>query len=467
MNCLNIRKPTCIVIGDIMLDVQLHGSIEKIANEAPVPVLHVETRKEQVGGCGNVVMNLESLGCKKLFVLSTVGEDEGAASLKRILGGYPTIVPHLYSDPSYCTIVKTRGFSNRKIIFRYDVETRYNLLDSHSEQILQTLLEIVRNNSVDSIILSDYNKGCLTKELVQGVIAIARANSIRTFVDPKVEYAKYTGCTVFKPNVKELRDIFGIHYRFDRLEEIHAAMKEKVNCEATLLTLAENGMSLCGEDGEHIYESTEVSEVADVTGAGDVVMSILAYYYSTMTNRELIKLATWMGTHSVKHIGTYVLDRTAIIEAVRDITRDKVISADALQYLKHPTVLTNGCFDIVHEGHIALFNYCRSVRPPGGVVVVALNGDESIRNLKCPTRPVNNLQARIALLNQISAIDWIVVFTEDTPFELYRQICPTILVKGGDYVAESLIGREFCKEVRMFTYMEGKSTTNIVAKIRS
>jgi D-beta-D-heptose 7-phosphate kinase/D-beta-D-heptose 1-phosphate adenosyltransferase len=130
-------------------------------------------------------------------------------------------------------------------------------------------------------------------------------------------------------------------------------------------------------------------------------------------------------------------------------------------------VLTNGCFDIVHEGHIALFNYCRSVRPPGGVVVVALNGDESIRNLKGPTRPINNLKARIALLNQIAAIDWIVVFNEDTPYELYRQIYPTILVKGGDYVAESLVGREFCKEVKIFSYIEGKSTTNIVSTIRS
>ena len=467
MNCLNTRRPTCIVIGDIMLDVQLHGSIEKIANEAPVPVMHMETRKEQLGGCGNALMNLESLGCAKLFVLSTVGEDEGAATLTRILGDYPTIVPHLYSDPSYRTIVKTRGFSNKKIIFRYDAEKKYTLLDTHSEQILQTLLEIVRNNSVDSIVLSDYNKGCLTKEVVQGVIAIARANSIHTFVDPKVEYAKYTGCTVFKPNTKELRDIFGIHYSHDRLQEIHAAMKEKVQCEATLLTLAENGMSLSAADGEHVYESTEAADVTDVTGAGDVVMSILAYYYGVLSARELVQLATWMGTHSVKHIGTYVLDRTAIMEAMRDITRDKVISASDLQYLKHPTVVTNGCFDIVHEGHIALFNYCRSIRPPGGVVVVALNGDESIRRLKGPTRPVNNVQARIALLNQMVAIDWIVVFNEDTPLELYRQICPTILVKGGDYAAESLIGREYCKEVKLFTYVEGKSTTNIVAKIRS
>ena len=467
MNCLNTRQPSCIVVGDIMLDVQIHGSIAKIANEAPIPVLHMESRSEQLGGCGNVVMNLESLGCKSIFVFSTVGLDTGAESIQRIFRKHTTIVPCIYKDKSYCTITKTRGFSNKKIIFRYDTEEKYTLLESHRHQILEQVEQIVKQTRIDFIIFSDYNKGFLTREVVQGIIQIARENSVATFVDPKVDYTKYVGCTVFKPNTKELRDIFGIQYEFNRLEEIHAAMKEKVQCEATLLTLAENGMSFSTKEGDHIYEATNAVEVTDVTGAGDVVMSVIAYYYNTMPNRELVRLATWMGTHSVKHIGTYVLDRTAIIEAVRDITMDKVISASALQCLKHPTVLTNGCFDIVHEGHIALFNYCRSVRPPGGVVVVALNGDESIRNLKGPTRPINNLKARIALLNQIAAIDWIVVFNEDTPYELYRQIYPTILVKGGDYVAESLVGREFCKEVKIFSYIEGKSTTNIVSTIRS
>ena len=167
----------------------------------------------------------------------------------------------------------------------------------------------------------------------------------------------------------------------------------------------------------------------------------------------------------MKFMGTYVIRPGDLLEANREMSGSKHIASDHLDDLKGPLVVTNGCFDIVHEGHIALFKHCRSIVPPGGSLVVALNGDESIRRLKGPTRPINSLAARVALLSQFAMIDWVVVFDEDTPYELYRTMQPTIIVKGGDYTADSVVGAEFCDHVEIFEYLEGKSTTKIIERI--
>lgn len=464
MNCLNIRRPRIIVFGDIMLDVLINGAIDKIANEAPIPVLHSQTIKRELGGCGNVLMNLESIGCEQLFIFSMIGADEYGESIKRILEKYP-VTAELYSDDTYTTTVKTRGFANKKLIFRYDIEKKAELSELHTRMIETTLQSIIKEQKIDSIILSDYNKGFMTKSLCQMIIKIAKENGIPTFVDPKVNYNKFIGCTVFKPNIKEIKDIFSITYSFDKLKDIHLEIQERVKCNDTLLTLSEQGITYLTGAGEFIHEPTIPTEVNDVTGAGDIVLAVIAYFYGTVTNTELIRLATWAGTHSVKYTGTYILQRSDILESYKAINGNKYISVDALKYLKNPIVFTNGCFDIVHEGHIALFKYCKSIKQAGGYVVVAVNGDESIKSLKGPSRPINNLKARVALLNEFETIDWVVSFNEQTPYNILEQIRPNIIVKGGDYEADSIIGKEFCNEVRIFKFMEGKSTTNIIDKI--
>lgn len=467
MNYLNIRRPTCIVFGDIILDVQLHGSIKRIANEAPIPILHFKSRKEDLGGCGNVLINLESMNCDTLFLFSMIGDDVNGQTIKNILGKYPTIRPHLYSSESYTTTVKTRAFSNNKIVFRYDVEKKIRLIDEHAIQIQEHLSKIIQENKIDSIILSDYNNGFLTKTLTQYIIRTARENGIPTFVDPKVDYTKYIGCTIYKPNIKELKDIFNIDFAFENLKEILSTVQERVGSEGTLLTLSEQGMSFLTDTRELLYENTNPTEVNDVTGAGDIVIAILAYYYKTMKDRDVIRLATWLGTHSVKFMGTYVVKRSDILEAFKCINKTKYTSVESLQNLQGSIVFTNGCFDIVHEGHIALFKYCKSIKGAGGSVVVALNSDSSVKGLKGPKRPINNLQARIALLNQFETIDWIVSFDELTPYNLLKTLRPSVLVKGGDYLAEALLGREFCGKVDIFKYMDGKSSTNIINAIQS
>jgi D-beta-D-heptose 7-phosphate kinase/D-beta-D-heptose 1-phosphate adenosyltransferase len=464
MNPLSVRSKNIMLFGDIMLDVKLSGSIHKMANEAPIPVLLQETEKKYLGGCGNVLMNLQSLGCEKLFIFSKTGNDSYGKEITDILSNYPEIIQCLYSDSTYKTTVKTRGFANKKIIFRYDIENSTNLIEDHIESIKVRVVNIMNENKIDSIIFSDYNKGFLLKDITQFVIKEANIRGIPTFVDPKGDYRKYRGCTVIKPNTKEVNDVFGIEYSFENLENIHKTIKEKVECEETLLTLSEDGISFY-TDNHMIYKKTIESEVNDVTGAGDIVLSIIAYYYTSLEKEHLIQLATYMGTMSVRYVGTYVLKKSDILKAYRLFNKNKLITLDNVKYLKSPIVFTNGCFDILHEGHMSLFNYCQSIKPHGGEVMIAINSDDSIRKLKGQQRPINNEQARIAILNNIESVDWILVFTEDTPYEVLEVIHPHTLVKGGDYTADSIIGKEFAKEVKIFTYMDGKSTTNIVNKI--
>ena len=464
-SCLNINPQNIIVIGDVMLDVIIDGTITKMANESPIPVLHQTSEKRTLGGCGNVLMNLESLGCNKLFLVSMIGDDSYGKILQEVLSKKGDIISKLYVDTSYCTTVKTRGVSNKKIIFRYDIEKRHTPLESHTEDCKAYIDTILKENQIDAIILSDYNKGFLVKALTSHVISVANQYGVPTFVDPKIDYRKYIGCTVFKPNIKEMKDIFNIDYSYEKLKEIHEEIRSKVECKDTLITLSEKGISLMSSNGNIYHEQTVSTEVCDVTGAGDVVISMMAYYYKHIDIHTLVKLSTWIGTHTVKFAGTYVIKNSDILEAYKTIRDSKLVSIAELSRLRSPIVITNGCFDIVHEGHIALFKFCKSIAITGKNVVVALNGDESIRRLKGATRPINNLQARITLLNQIESIDWIVVFNEDTPYELYREIKPDTLVKGGDYKVEELIGREFCNEVRIFNYIEGKSTSNIISKI--
>ena len=455
-----------MVLGDIMLDVKLSGPIHKMANEAPIPVLLRETEKKYLGGCGNVLMNLQSLGCEKLFILTKVGNDSYGNEVASMLSRHSEIVPHLYKDDSYCTTVKTRGFSNKKIIFRYDIENSVHTLDTHVDDIIRLVQKVLETERLDAIVFSDYNKGFLVKELTQPIIQLARRFEVPTFVDPKVDYTKYIGCTVIKLNTKEIYDIFGIKYATSELEAIHRSIKKRVQCSETLLTLSEQGMSYFTCDDTLINEKAIESEVNDVTGAGDVVLSIIVYFYNNIPKRKLVQLATYMGTTSVQYVGTYVLKKSDILKAYKRINNNKLIRVEDIRHLTGPLVFTNGCFDILHEGHMALLQYCNSIKPHKGEVVIAINSDASIQRLKGPTRPINDEKARIAILNNIEAVDWILVFGEDTPHEVLEKIRPHTLVKGGDYTVETIVGREFCENVKVFTYMDGRSSTAIINSIR-
>lgn len=465
MNTLLGNKKNIIVLGDIMMDVNVHGKINRMANESPIPILVQENVRNILGGCGNVLMNLQSLGCEKLFIFSRIGDDEYGKEIHRMLSQYNEIEEHIYKDNSYTTVTNIRGFSQKKLMFRYDIENNVELIEAHINHINDTIESIILNNKIDAIIFSDYNRGFLVEQNTQHIIRLANKHNIPTFVDTKSEYNKYMGCMMIKPNMKELLDVFGIRFSFSDIDNIHRSIKKRVQCKETLITLSEHGMTYSTENDIIINERANKSDVIDVTGAGDVVLSIISYCYNSISKENILKLATYMGTLSVQHAGVYVMKPYDILKAHRILNRNKLITIDKVQYITAPIVFTNGCFDILHEGHMSLLQFCSSIKPCGGEVIVAINSDESVIKLKGPTRPINDEQARIAILNNIESVDWILVFKEDTPHEILKQIRPHTLVKGGDYTVEQLPGREFCENVKIFTYMDGKSTTAIVHKI--
>ena len=463
---LDCKKPNIIVLGDIMLDYTNTGSIHKVANEAPIPVFLHENESISLGGCGNVLQNLSALGCNKLFLFSMCGDDEYFAELYLLLRRI-NVIQSVIKVPNMKTTRKHRFFCNNKLIFRYDEEDKYTLTEEMEDYILYSLEQIIKDNQIDCILFSDYNKGFLTPRLCKAVIEFANENNIFTCVDPKNDYIKYKGCSLLKPNRNEVEQLFGIRFSLDSLPEVHRKIKELSGAKNTVMTLGDMGISGSFEDNSYFYWKYEQKDVIDVTGAGDVVNAILAYYFRQLEKKELtLQLASYLGTLSVTHLGTYTLQFDDILRAYKYLTKNKVLRVEDIKKIQKPLLFTNGCFDILHEGHISLFDYCKGLARDNYEVVLGLNSDESICRLKGSSRPICKLHTRLSILNSIQQIDWIVVYGEDTPETVLRELRPEILVKGGDYTPEGVIGKEYCKELKLFPFKYGISTTNIVKKIQ-
>ena len=298
---LNSKCPNIIVFGDLMLDHQIYGSIEKLANEAPIPVLHKSTEKYSLGGCGNVIANLHSLGCNKLFLFSMNGHDNHGKILEELLDKYNVI--HFLIKSSNTT-VKHRFFCNNRIIFRYDEEENTILEKQYEDSIYEKFVNILENTSIDSIIFSDYNKGYLTDSLCKRIIAKANTYNIFSIVDPKNNYEKYKYCSLIKPNRNEVKKIFDIDLHLDNLESTLFLIKEKVQCKNVVITLAEKGISFLDEKNTYFLDETEPIDVVDVTGAGDIVNSIISYYFPLVEKKVfIIKISSYLATKSVKYAG--------------------------------------------------------------------------------------------------------------------------------------------------------------------
>ena len=458
--------PNIIVLGDIMLDHEIYGTIEKLANEAPIPVLHQSSEKYSLGGCGNVVLNLNELRCNSLHVFSMIGKDKYADTIKSILSKYTTIKPYLYESDTYTTTVKNRGFCDNKIIFRYDIEQKKSIDVEHIRDILSKIELLITTSVINTIIFSDYNKGFLTKELCQAIIQLANKYSIFTCVDPKNDYTKYIGCSLIKPNRNEIELLFGKKIS-NTILDTHLMIKEKVKCDISLITLAEKGMSLCLPNNSVLHQSTQSTDVIDVTGAGDIVNSIISYYYPIIEEKQnILMLATYIASISVQHSGIYLIRPKDLINGFLLLNNSKLISVDHLISFQQAIVFTNGCFDILHKGHLELIEYCHSLCDNSRQLVIAINSDSSIQRLKGLERPINDISSRIAMLSALKWVNWIIVFDEDTPYTILSKIKPDILVKGGDYTADTIIGKEFCKDIKIFNYIPNKSTTDIINKIK-
>lgn len=444
-----------------MIDKYIYTNIAKIANESPIPVFSYNNEKNILGGAGNVLENMKLLR-NNLFLISVVGQDDNKSIVENLTNKFLT---NLIVDSSRKTTVKTRIISDNKILLRYDIENTHSINSDIENKIIYEFDKILP--VLDIVVFSDYNKGVLTEKICKYIIKKCNQNNKITIGDLKYNFKYYRNITLTKPNFSEAKQFT----KKDSVIEMHNTIIDEINCKYSIITLGKDGISLfdntiiCSNSTNIYKTSYESNEVIDVTGAGDIVTAVIGSFFNKIDIKLLLKLATYLGTLSVKKIGTYEISHNDILSAYRWI-KQKEFSKEILYHIKNghnKIVFTNGCFDVLHIGHLT---YLEEAKKLGDILILGLNSDNSIKRLKGDKRPINNLNDRIIFLNKLDFIDFIIPFDEDTPLEIIKLIEPDILVKGGDYEIDSVIGREFAKETIILPFVDGKSSTNIINKLK-
>lgn len=474
MNLLNrIQRKNILVVGDVMLDTYYTGEVRRISPEAPVPVFHKLSERSVPGGAANVAANLAAAN-QSVAILSVIGADQAGERLREHLEAMG-VDTDLLCPCKDCTTEKVRFIaeSNQQLI-RLDNEQAEGI-DPETCQRLLTLLESAIDG-FDVVILSDYDKGLLTEAFSQGVIALAKSRGKRTLVDVKGNNArKYHGAYLVKPNLAELRDMTGMPVRTE--EEIVRAsrrLRELCGAEYILTTCGGKGMVLI-DGGEPVFVDADDHEVFDVTGAGDTA---LAYLAAALVNGfsvgEAVEVANHAAGIQVTKVGTTAIGLGEVSEAAYGASEDtagKLLDWKGAAKLREfnsgrKIVFTNGCFDILHVGHV---RYLRQAARLGDILVVGLNSDASVKRLKGENRPINAERDRAEMLASLAFVDYVVIFEEDTPYELIRMIRPDVLVKGKDYAGKDVVGSDIVEaaggKLVLIDFVEGKSTTGIISRI--
>jgi len=466
-------QPKILVIGDLMIDKYLWGECNRVSPEAPVQVINVSKETKVLGGAGNVAHNLVTLG-SNVKVLSVIGGCKISNELKNLFKEINLPTDYLIEQKNRVTSKKTRIISSQQQVIRYDIESDDDI-DIVSEKKLIGLFKSVLND-FDLVILSDYGKGVLTTDVTKEIIKIANSNNIKVIVDPKgSDYSKYNSAYLLTPNKKEACEATGINISDkDSLEKALVYLKNSCDLKTSLITLSEDGIAFF--DDELSMHPTVAREVYDVTGAGDTVLASLGFALScNYSIDEAIEFANLAAGIVVGKIGsaTTTLDeiaeyKSSLHKSTSDShikTRNEIqIISKRLKNNGRKLVFTNGCFDIIHAGHI---RYLETTKSYGDVMIVGLNSDRSVRALKGESRPVNSQEDRALILASIEAVDYVVIFDEDTPYELIKAIRPHILIKGGDYESKTIIGKDLVEECKIVQFVEGKSTTKTIEKIRN
>ncbi len=472
MTQLKNATPNILVIGDLMIDHYLWGSAERISPEAPVQVVDIAKESSVLGGAGNVINNLISLGAT-VNVASVVGDDEIAKELSIMLKSIGVKTEGLITQAGRKTSKKSRVIAANQQILRYDKESKETISSASVEKIVAAVEKDLF--MTDMIILSDYGKGVISEELAQAVIMLAKEKSIKVLVDPKgTDYSKYRGAHMLTPNKKEASEATNIDIVDDAsLEEALLSLKEQCDLDRSMITLSEDGIAIY--DGEVKRFPTVAQEVFDVTGAGDTVIASIAFALSAgLSIEETARFSNLAAGVVVGKIGsaTVTLDEIEIYESkLHQSSSDAHIKSfeDIDRIVKRAkehnqrVVFTNGCFDILHVGHV---KYLQEAKSFGDILIVGLNSDASVRELKGPTRPVNTEDDRAYILAALDAVDYVVKFSDDTPHDLIKMIAPDVLVKGGDYEGKAVVGTEFSKILKLVDFVDGKSTTKTIAKIQ-
>jgi D-beta-D-heptose 7-phosphate kinase/D-beta-D-heptose 1-phosphate adenosyltransferase len=467
------KTPRILVIGDLMIDHYLWGGCERISPEAPVQVVDIAKETTVLGGAGNVISNLSALGAN-ICVAGVVGDDEIALELLGMLSVLGVSTEGIVSQEQRKTSKKSRIIASNQQIIRYDRESKETIAVESEAKIIQYAKSVME--SCDAVVLSDYGKGVVTNDVAKGIIDIARSMGKKVLVDPKGrDYTKYHGAYMLTPNKKEAQEATGILINNDEsLKNALEHLKSSCDLGCSMITLSEDGIAI--DDGTVRRFPTVAREVFDVTGAGDTVIASLSYALSVgMSIDDASRFANKAAAVVVGKIGsaTVTLDEIAEYEATlhQSDSRNHLKSPEQIMEIvkklkakKKRIVFTNGCFDILHVGHV---KYLQEAKSYGDILIVGLNTDASVRLLKGPTRPVNNEDDRAYILGALEAVDYVVLFGDETPRELIKSIAPDILVKGGDYEGKSVVGTEFAGELRLVQFVDGKSTTAMIEKINN
>ena len=465
-----LAKARVLVAGDVMLDRYWHGPTGRISPEAPVPVVRVTDLEDRPGGAANVALNMAALGATAELV-GVTGDDEAARILEERLHA-AQVGCHFQKVAGLPTITKLRVISRQQQLLRLDFEEAFH--DQDPQPFADKVAEQLAH--CGALVLSDYAKGALRD--CQGLIKLARDAGVPVLVDPKgSDFSRYRGATLLTPNLSEFEAVVGAVKDEQDLITKGQQLIRDFDLQALLVTRSEKGMTLLRDGKPELHLPARAREVFDVTGAGDTVISVLASSIAAGAAMEdAVALANIAAGIVVGKLGTAVVSAPELRRAVHQeggfgrgvMTEEQLLIAiEDARAQGERIVFTNGCFDIIHAGHVG---YLDSARRQGDRLVLAVNGDDSIRRLKGPGRPINPLERRMAVLAALEAVDWVVPFDTDTPEPLLEAIKPDVLVKGGDYSVEEVVGHEFVKgyggEVKVLDFIDDISTTKIVERIR-
>lgn len=465
-----LESAKVLVVGDVMLDKYWHGNTKRISPEAPVPVVHINEAKYILGGAANVANNIAALGGES-HLAGFCGNDESGLQLRNILKE-ANIEAHLVGL-NLPTITKLRVLSQHQQLIRLDFEDSFKSVDA--SPLLDSIREQLHN--VNAVIFSDYNKGTL--EQVSDMIALTNHADIPVIVDPKGnDFNRYKGAYLLTPNFSEFLEVVGPCENDEEIIFKAKALLSEIDVKNILITRGADGMTLVQENGEVHHQATKAQEVFDVTGAGDTVIGVLGMsvgagydlktammFANTAAGIVVGKVGT--ATLSIQELNKALHQTQAIPYGVVDRETAKIACQQA-QLQGDKVVFTNGCFDILHTGHV---EYLQTAREQGDCLIVAVNDDDSIKRLKGESRPILPFEERMILLASLECVDWVVGFHEDTPIPLLELLKPDVLVKGGDYCETEIVGHEIVKayggSVKPLQLIPGRSTTTIIEKIQS
>jgi len=477
---LRANKPKILVLGDIMLDEYIWGKVDRISPEAPVQVIQVESRNYILGGAANVAHNLLDMGAL-VEICAVIGDDDNGKILKELIAKAGIGNTGIFLENGRKTTLKTRVIAHDQQVVRIDQETVVPVTKEIQEKILTYIDKKIK--LFDGVILSDYAKGLLAEDLISKLMKICKREKKGVIVDPKgSDYRKYRGAIVITPNLRELEMASGIKLISklkccgdDEILKATERIMEETSCNTVIVTRGKDGMSVCSKAEGIVHLKAEAKEVYDVSGAGDTAIAALGLaFFSGLDIINSARLANIAAGIVVGKVGTATASKDEILKKIDDFhLGEKLLTAKELPLIvsrlkanNKKIVFTNGCFDLLHVGHIFLLQKAKSF---GDILIVGLNSDESVRKLKGNKRPLISEKERALVLSALNCVDYIVLFPEATPLKLLKEIRPDVLVKGGDYKHHEVVGHKevesYGGRVELVPIFQGASTSKLIEKI--